>query len=759
MWLMTICAASRFQGGKKMKNRKKITAMLIAAVLMMLQIVPASAEEQGSTSELCGTSEITSVSGANKISEIEKIDSIEIPQETEHRGIGDSSKYCIELEEPAKSEDETSPLPEENGQEAVDEAENYEAASSLKTQQEIFQKLEALTRQALLDGKTSVDISGLNISVSKFPHTSNFWKYSPYFGNGIQPWVYYSGDKFVSIEIENYLDLSTTREYIEAVDDVVKTVCSSVRPEMTTLEKCMTIHDYIDNVCNYDYTFNSDTIYTSAGVLINGSAVCDGYSHAFLYIMTRLGVECYVPASDSMDHAWNIVKVDGNYYHIDCTWDDWDNLGMMDHNYFLLSDDAIRNAEHYGWDLTNYVCNNTQYDNAFWRGATSAVIFAEDAQYYVKQNSSTWYYELICRYGGVEYPVLELPYWPIWDSDDRNYNNYTGLVQHDGWLYYNTADEIIRLEMNTGYGEVILDRKKMAADGKEGFFCGIMDVGGRLVFAFSKDPDYNYDLFAADYPETPEHVYDSSEVDFVNTLINDYGLKWNVNDPDSWPTKNAGSGYVKWEGDFIRHMTSLYIGGALSGNHTTMTVPGLEYLTLLDCSNNKLTRFDLSEASDKIRVVAEGSPVEYLVVPGGKNLSFKSSERGQILLKEINVPNNQVTILAKGQPGYAFSQWKTTPASLMDTAIVKGNELTIPMQYDGAVITASYKAIGYVKGDLTGDGSVRVDDLRIVLRAVCNKITLNDVEKKCADVNENGRIDVEDLRLILRYICNKISSL
>lgn len=65
----------------------------------------------------------------------------------------------------------------------------------------------------------------------------------------------------------------------------------------------------------------------------------------------------------------------------------------------------------------------------------------------------------------------------------------------------------------------------------------------------------------------------------------------------------------------------------------------------------------------------------------------------------------------------------------------------------------------FTPGDVTGDGAVKIDDLRMVLRAVCRKITLNSQQKLAADVEENGAVDIQDLRKILRFVCGKIESL
>lgn len=63
-----------------------------------------------------------------------------------------------------------------------------------------------------------------------------------------------------------------------------------------------------------------------------------------------------------------------------------------------------------------------------------------------------------------------------------------------------------------------------------------------------------------------------------------------------------------------------------------------------------------------------------------------------------------------------------------------------------------------VKGDVTGDGKVDIQDLRTVLRVVCDKETLNETKLLAADVTGDGEVDIQDLRMILRYVCGKIET-
>lgn len=65
----------------------------------------------------------------------------------------------------------------------------------------------------------------------------------------------------------------------------------------------------------------------------------------------------------------------------------------------------------------------------------------------------------------------------------------------------------------------------------------------------------------------------------------------------------------------------------------------------------------------------------------------------------------------------------------------------------------------YVRGDADGDGKPDISDLRLVLRHVCRKVTLEGISFQAADVTDDGDVDIQDLRKILRFVCRKITEL
>lgn len=86
----------------------------------------------------------------------------------------------------------------------------------------------------------------------------------------------------------------------------------------------------------------------------------------------RYKLECWVADGEADgaygwgDHAWNIVNIDGNYYHVDVTWDDPDESDNINYDYFLISDEQM--STDHKWDINNeylYQCEFTDESSGF----------------------------------------------------------------------------------------------------------------------------------------------------------------------------------------------------------------------------------------------------------------------------------------------------------------------------------------------------------------------------------------------------------
>lgn len=113
----------------------------------------------------------------------------------------------------------------------------------------------------------------------------------------------------------------------------------------------LAIHDYI--VKNCSYVENAENISNAYGCLIDGEAVCSGYSRAAMLLLNKAGIDSVLVggtgiSSDGrvISHMWNIVWIDGYPYHLDVTWDDPGNAkNTVSHVFFNMTTDQI-SADH-----------------------------------------------------------------------------------------------------------------------------------------------------------------------------------------------------------------------------------------------------------------------------------------------------------------------------------------------------------------------------------------------------------------------------
>ena len=142
------------------------------------------------------------------------------------------------------------------------------------------------------------------------------------------------------------------------VGKVNSIVSQLITEDMSDYNRALALHDWLIYNANYDYTY---THYEAAGVLLYGTGVCDSYARAYLMLCTAAGLECvYVSGTAYSDgvwgsHGWNLVKLGGSWYHVDCTWDDPGEGGWERHDYFCI-DDATMARDH-RWNRPDNIVN------------------------------------------------------------------------------------------------------------------------------------------------------------------------------------------------------------------------------------------------------------------------------------------------------------------------------------------------------------------------------------------------------------------
>lgn len=156
---------------------------------------------------------------------------------------------------------------------------------------------------------------------------------------------------------DNYLiDEFSSQEQINTAMNRLEGIKSDIIQNRTgnTYKDIKMVHDYLVNNIQYDTSISKQNIYNIYGALVNGEAVCEGYARSFKYIMDGLGIPCTLvigkgtnSEGKTENHAWNYVQISGDWYAIDCTWDDpvvegggWINQSSK-YKYFLKGSQDI----------------------------------------------------------------------------------------------------------------------------------------------------------------------------------------------------------------------------------------------------------------------------------------------------------------------------------------------------------------------------------------------------------------------------------
>lgn len=147
------------------------------------------------------------------------------------------------------------------------------------------------------------------------------------------------------IQLYSYVSGSECRNRINEMNDAVDKFISGIPASLNQYHLEKYVHNAMLDGCSYavgvQYAEDGWEEFTAYGALVKGSAVCEGYAHAMCMLLNRVGIECYYANGygENAPHMWNTVKIDGNWYHLDSTWDDNENAYF---NYFNLDDSRIQ---------------------------------------------------------------------------------------------------------------------------------------------------------------------------------------------------------------------------------------------------------------------------------------------------------------------------------------------------------------------------------------------------------------------------------
>jgi len=278
--------------------------------------------------------------------------------------------------------------------------------------------------------------------------------YTDLFHRGALPW--YASTEYQYTYNEETEVVSTFRpdtDIMESADlalyeqTVAQILDACVKPGMEDWQIALALHDHLIANAEYDETLLKTSSYD---LLVEGTAVCSGYASAYQDLLLRVGIECRYVVSEKMDHAWNLVKIDGKWYHVDLTWDDPtpDGAGYVSHRYFLRTDNEMVAGEkpHYDWN-SDIACTDTRFSEGFWLDVCSPIIY-ESAEVCYLVRLEDWYSTLYRRkeLTGIETPLYKEPEGYVNIGQGNYAYEHHGLSLRQGRLWFCTNKEVLSVK-------------------------------------------------------------------------------------------------------------------------------------------------------------------------------------------------------------------------------------------------------------------------------------------------------------------------
>ncbi len=255
---------------------------------------------------------------------------------------------------------------------SIIKVEDQFSTEKIQDEEDLFQTIE----KGLLEGKDSIIIDNKLINDDGsflFDTIEQVLMSNPEI-------MYYKGGRYskglLSFEYSKPIeDIKLHQEAIRKKRDEI--ILHNIRSDMSDYEKVKTIHDYIIDITKYDRRYLNDEevpdeSHSVYGVLNEGVALCGGYAKTMKYLLDAVDIECIVVIGKTKydNHAWNIIKIDGYYYHIDATWDDpvtADGSDVLSYDYFNLKDEDIEKT--HSWNRADYPqCNSDKHNYYYYNG-------------------------------------------------------------------------------------------------------------------------------------------------------------------------------------------------------------------------------------------------------------------------------------------------------------------------------------------------------------------------------------------------------
>lgn len=218
---------------------------------------------------------------------------------------------------------------------------------------------------------------------------------------------------------------------------------------MTDWQIALSVHEYITSHVSYDETYKLNTGYDA---LVNRTTACYGYAQLFMDVMNRQGIPCKIltceNTGDGYGHAWNAVQLDGQWYHVDATWDDPipDIYGYSNHLFFLRTDEQFDDPAWFRgfyWEKTEECSGRAYSREMFWENVYHVITFL-DKDTVLMRKEDGWDNLIYTRdvNTGKTDVLVRFSRKPVNLGKGSNLYPTAGVCYWNGRIYYNTETRV-----------------------------------------------------------------------------------------------------------------------------------------------------------------------------------------------------------------------------------------------------------------------------------------------------------------------------
>ncbi|WLR50658.1 transglutaminase domain-containing protein [Bacillus tianshenii] len=223
----------------------------------------------------------------------------------------------------------------------------YDASNEEELKERIREGFE--TRQNSFTVMYTGDMSDLKIKIDTAIEQTLLE--NEYLSYDVRGYSYSGSGTTASYSINFTANYYQSAQQIEYVRERIPVILDEIiTPGMNTHEKVKAVHDYIVLNVAYDESYNQG-VNAPYFALTGGETLCNGYAMLVYDMLKELQIPVRLISGTAGDigHAWNLVQLDGEWYHLDATWDDPvpDEKGRTLYNYYMLTDEMI--AEDHHW--------------------------------------------------------------------------------------------------------------------------------------------------------------------------------------------------------------------------------------------------------------------------------------------------------------------------------------------------------------------------------------------------------------------------